>query len=78
MYYVDTLQMILEKSSTSSANNSSNQRLAIANVKLFSKDDPEDKKGVNTDKDRDFFMAMALLTARRSEDPHRQVSIEDN
>ena len=53
------------------------ERLAIANVKLFSKD-PEDKKRVNTDKDRDFFMAMAFLTARRSEDPHRQVSIEDN
>ena len=30
-----------------------------------------DKK--NTDPDRDFFMAVAILTSYRSKDPHRQV-----
>ena len=65
-----------QSSDTSTDTDSTSQ--SDINLQLFPlhkrKKGPEINEKGNTDPNRDFFMAMAILTAERSKDPQRQVS----
>ena len=63
-----------QKDESSDQLTATNQEDKTRDIKVFpKKKGPEVNKGGNTDRDKDFYMAMALLTAERSNDPHRQV-----